>query len=395
MTEPSRSNRRPFLLLFSGIAFFVALWRLDVVAAWGGALLSLLTPFIAGLCVAFILNVLMRFLENKAFTPLNKRCGKVWRALRRPLCLILTMAIFAGVLLVVLLIIVPEIKNTVQNIAAQLPGYLAQAQQWLVQTAGQFGIAQEQLALPQVDWEQAMQLVVKFFQSGSLDFINKTMNVTGSIFSGVFNTVVSLVFAIYLLLQKERLLGQLQRLMLAYLPEKRCQRLFEIGRLSSKVFSNFFAGQFIEAIILGVLCGAGMAIFRMPYALTIGVLVGFLALIPIFGAITGTVVGALLILMVDPLQAVWFVVFLVILQQIEGNLIYPRVVGTSVGLPGIWVLLAVSVGGGAFGVMGMLVSVPLASVIYTLLRQSVRRRTRKRLGEQAETTPTHMTPPAT
>lgn len=385
MTGPENPTRRNFLLLFAGIAFFVALWRLDVVAAWGGALLGLLTPFITGLCIAFILNVLMRFLETKVFAPLNQRCGKVWHALRRPLCLILTMAIFAGVLLVVLLIIVPEIKNTVQNIAVQLPGYIAQAQQWLIQTAGQFGIAQEQLTLPQIDWEQAMQLVVNFFQSGSLDFINKTVNVTGSIMGGVFNAVISLVFAIYLLLQKERLLGQVQRLMLAYLPERRCQRIFEVGRLSNKVFSNFFAGQFIEAIILGVLCGAGMAIFRMPYALTIGVLVGFLALIPIFGAITGTVVGALLILMVDPLQAVWFVVFLVILQQIEGNLIYPRVVGTSVGLPGIWVLLAVSVGGGAFGVTGMLVGVPLASVIYTLLRQSVRRRSRERLKTPRET----------
>ena len=235
-----------------------------------------------------------------------------------------------------------------------------------------------------------MQLVVKFFQSGSLDFINKTMNVTGSIFSGVFNTVVSLVFAIYLLLQKERLLGQLQRLMLAYLPEKRCQRLFEIGRLSSKVFSNFFAGQFIEAIILGGALRRGMAIFRMPYALTIGVLVGFLALIPRLWRYHGHGGGRA----ADPDG-----------RSPAGGVVrgLPGHPAADRGQPdlspggghlgrfaGHLGLLAVSVGGGAFGVMGMLVSVPLASVIYTLLRQSVRRRTRKRLGEQAETTPTHM-----
>ena len=208
--------------------------------------------------------------------------------------------------------------------------------------------------------------------------LSSTVSVASSVIGGVVNFILAFTFSIYVVHQKERLGSQAKRLLYAYLPEARSDRIIEILSLSHKTFSNFITGQFTEAIILGALCFVGMSIFRFPYALMISVLVGFTALIPIVGAFIGTIVGALLIVTVSPIQALWFILFILVLQQIEGNLIYPRVVGTSVGLPGIWVLVAVTAGGSLYGIVGMLFSVPVSSVLYCLLRETVRRRVKER-----------------
>ena len=185
---------------------------------------------------------------------------------------------------------------------------------------------------------------------------------------------MGVIFAVYMLMQKEKLTSQLKRLVRAYLPEEKAQKLLYVGHITNDTFKKFFGGQFIEAILLGVLCFIGMTIFGMPYALTISVLVGVTALIPVFGAFFGTAIGAILILAVNPMQAFWFVVYIIVLQQIDGNFIYPKIVGDSVGLPGIWVMLAVLVGGNSLGIIGMLIGVPIASVAYKLIKEYVEKK---------------------
>jgi len=203
------------------------------------------------------------------------------------------------------------------------------------------------------------------------------MNFTSSLFGGIVDLVLGFVFSMYVLSQKEKLGSNVKKVMNTFLPQKRVGQVTEIIAISDKAFSNFITGQLTEALIIGALCFIGMVAFNMPYALTISVLVGFTALIPVFGAFIGTAIGAFLILMVSPIKAVWFIVFIIVLQQIEGNFIYPKVVGKSVGLPGIWVLTAVTIGNGMFGLLGMIVAVPTFSVLYTLLKKVVDNKTKK------------------
>lgn len=229
-----------------------------------------------------------------------------------------------------------------------------------------------------IDWNKVVNIVTDSIKNGGSAVFNTTLGITSSIVGGVMNLVLSLVFSIYLLLQKEQLGAQLKNVMLAFLPPQRVEKILSVGRLSNRIFSKFVSGQCTEAVILGLLCFTGMSIFSMPYAMMISVVVGVTALIPMFGAFIGAGIGAFLILMVDPMQAFWFLIYIVVLQQLEGNLIYPRVVGKSVGLPGLWVLVAVTIGGNLWGVMGILLSVPLCSVVYSLFRQLVRDRLKKK-----------------
>ena len=216
-----------------------------------------------------------------------------------------------------------------------------------------------------------MDSAVAFFQNGAGNVLNSTMSAIGSIVSGVATFVIAFVFACYVLLQKEKLSVQVRKVMYAFLPEKKVEWCLEVCSLAAKSFSSFLTGQCVEALILGMMFFIAMSIFSMPYALLVGVLIAFTALIPIFGAFIGCIVGAFLILMVAPVKALIFVIMFLVLQQIEGNLIYPKVVGSSVGLPSIWVLAAVTIGGSLMGVVGMLIFIPITSVVYTLFRASV------------------------
>ncbi|HIZ56943.1 MAG TPA: AI-2E family transporter, partial [Firmicutes bacterium] len=249
-------------------------------------------------------------------------------------------------------------------------------QGWIQELLLTLGLSADTLSLSniQIDWAKLAESVSDFLQYGSTNLFHTTVGITTSIFSGFFNLILGSVFSIYLLLQKERLCLQAKKLLFAYLPEQRVHTILRIGSLSNKTFSGFVTGQVVEAAIIGILCFIGMKIFSMPYASMISCLVGLTALIPIFGAFIGTAIGAFLILMDNPMQAVWFILFIIILQQVEGNLIYPKVVGKSVGLPGIWVLTAITIGGSTFGIAGMLFSVPLCSVLYCMLKESVAKR---------------------
>lgn len=375
-------NRKQIRVLFALVAFgvllFVGLQNLGTVWGFVQILIGLLMPFIIGLCIAFILSVPMRAVETHLFRPLDKKCGRIWRKIRRPLAATVTLLLALGVLAAAVFLIIPELGRSLRTLADSIPGFIARAQAWLTELAQKYPQWQDWINDLQLDWNAIAQKLLAFAQSGAVDLFNSTVSLATSIFSGVLNLFLGVIFAMYVLMQKETLARQITNVLRAHLPNAKTDRLLEIGRLSNRTFSRFLTGQCLEAVILGLMFFVTMCIFRFPYALMIAVLIAVLALIPIFGAIIGCVVGAFLIFVGDPMQAFWFVVMFLILQQIEGNFIYPKVVGTSVGLPSIWVLAAVTVGGGVMGIFGMLVAVPLSSVLYSLLRDSTNRRLARR-----------------
>lgn len=377
--ELDRKNVRKILgIVAFGILLSWALQNLPVFGAGVAFVLRLLLPFTAGACMAFILCVPLRFIENRLFGLLNRKCKRIWPKLRRPASMLLSYAFLFGIVLFVIFLVIPELVRTLKTLAETAPGAVAGLQRMLNNLIGQYPQLSDWLGSLQLDWGRIGATIADFLQSSVTRVLSSTVSVASSVIGGVVNFILAFTFSIYVVHQKERLGSQAKRLLYAYLPEARSDRIIEILSLSHKTFSNFITGQFTEAIILGALCFVGMSIFRFPYALMISVLVGFTALIPIVGAFIGTIVGALLIVTASPIQALWFILFILVLQQIEGNLIYPRVVGTSVGLPGIWVLVAVTAGGSLYGIVGMLFSVPVSSVLYCLLRETVRRRVKER-----------------
>lgn len=381
--ELDKKNVKKILLIVTfSIVLFLGLQNIDVVFQYIGIFLRVLNPFILGICFAFILNVFLKLIEEKLFGFLNRKNFKAWNKCKRPVCILLSLAVIIGVIFIIMFLIVPELKRTFDIIITNFPRYMEQLKIWVEQLMINFNISADVLANIQSGWDSLVRSITEFLQNGSLNFLNTTVNITTSIFSGVVRMILALVFALYILGQKERLSDQLKRVITAYLPEEKADRMFYIGELSNRVFSNFVSGQLTEATLLGLLCFLGMTIFRMPYASMVAILVGFTALIPLFGAFIGTGIGAFLILMVSPIKAFWFIVFIIILQQIEGNFIYPKVVGSSVGLPSIWVFSAITLGSRMFGVPGMLISVPLCSVLYCLFREAVR----KRIDQKALTT---------
>ena len=258
------------------------------------------------------------------------------------------------------------------TMVANIPTYVSQIQSWWENLSGfaaEHGVTLPELSLSA---DQVKETITGFLQEKGDSVVNTTLNITTSIVGALVNFLLALVFSLYLLAQKETLLAQSRRLLRRILPQKAADRLMHLLSLANNAFSSFVTGQVTEAFILGTLCCIGMLILRLPYALPVSVIIASLSLIPIFGAWIGAATGAFLIVFQSPIKALTFLIFLLILQQVEGNLIYPKVVGKSVGLPGLWVLAAVTVGGGAFGVLGMLLGVPVCSVVYALVQDFIR-----------------------
>ncbi len=336
-----------------------------------GWLFSLLSPFIIGACIAFVVNVLLRLLEGLWKKIFSKSRSELNKRFKRPVCLILSFLIVIGLLFALVFMVLPEFKSTLRSFINGVPQYISNLDIWwheIIVFAEKFGIILPEFSL---NTDQIMEKIGSLVKNNDSVIVNTTLNITTSILSGVFNGVLAFAFSIYILAQKEKLGSGLKKLLNAFLPRKTATKIMEVAELSGQTFTNFVTGQLTEATIIGVLCFIGMLIFRMPYAGVISVLIGFTALIPVFGAFIGTAFGAFFILLVSPLKAFWFVVFIIVLQQFEGNLIYPKVVGKSVGLPGIWVLAAVTIGGSVFGVVGMLLAVPICAVLYCLLKKEV------------------------
>lgn len=351
--------------------------------AWA---IGLFFPFIIGGCMAFIINIPMAIFERTLF---NKRwmAGKPrLQKMKRPISLLL--ALFAIILLlcVVSFLIVPEFTDSVLVIKDAGPAFIKEIQGWINSIQGTSPDITNFLTNLSLDWTNIEAGILGFLQKGVLTFLDGTVDAATSIAGGVLSFFIGIIFAIYALFQKETLGRQFRKILYAYVPEKVADRVLFITDLSSKTFGNFVTGQCTEAVIIGGLFFITMSIFRFPYALMISVLIGFLSLIPIFGAFIGCVLGAFLILMNSPIQAFWFIVLFLVVQQLEGNLIYPHVVGGSVGLPSIWVLVAVTIGGNGWGIVGMIITIPLCSVFYTLLREEVASRLRSRQIERNKLT---------
>ena len=363
--------------------------------------LGLLQPFLIGGVIAFVVNVPMRALENACFIkPYQKRlaaqaaakpAGKgaakapdkvpFWYRAKRPLSLILSLLLVLGVIGVGTLIVVPEtvssfssIVNNLRNFPLMLNQWLEELMNWMPQAAVWLEELNLNLDLTSIDWREIITQVVNFLQNGAGNVLNTTFTVASGIFNGIVTGFLAIVFSFYLLMNKEKLGSQAKQLLYALLKEPHADYLVRVGQMTNRTFSKFLSGQCVEAVILATLFFVSMSILRFPYAMIISTLIAFTALIPVFGAFIGCVVGAFLILLVDPVRAFWFVVLFLFLQQFEGNIIYPRVVGSSVGLPSMWVLVAVTLGGSMMGVLGMLVYIPMFSVLYRLIREAVSNR---------------------
>ena len=378
MNLNKKNTTKILLIITFAILLFTASQNISNIIDIFSWFMGIISPFIIGFCIAFVLNVIMRFFEEKVFAFLTKRNFKIWNKIRRPLCILLSFLMIWGILIILLLLIIPEIKNSALLLIGNLEVYMENLKQFTVNIAGQLHMSTEPIENLNINWELIEKDLMDWVKNESPTIISTTLDITGTLFTSIFNFVLSLVFAIYLLSGKERLIAQFTRIFYTLLPEKKVDKIFHIAKLSNKTFSKFLMGQCTEAVILGVLCYIGMLIFSMPYALMISSLMAVTALIPMFGAFIGLIFGALLIFLINPTQALIFVIFIICLQQFEGNVIYPKVVGKSIGLSGIWVLTAVTIGGNVYGPVGMLIAVPLCSVLYCMLREYVNEKALKK-----------------
>ena len=361
------------MILYVAIVLLVLI-RIESVIRGAGFVLEIIKPFAIGGVMAFILNIPMKSMENGMF---GKWKGKTADKLKRPISLILSILLVIGILALVGLAVVPQIGDTLTTLGGKIPGFLEKIELWLADMAVSYPALEaylKDIGSAEFDWNTIMNSIANFMKNGVTNMLSSTVNVASGIIGAVTSTVIGFVFGIYILLQKEKLQDQVKRMMSAYIPEKVDGKIREVCSRLYTNFTNFICGQCLEAVILGGLFIIVMSILGMPYTIMIGTLIAFTALVPIVGGFIGCGVGAFMILIDDPMKALWFVIIFLILQQIEGNLIYPKVVGNSVGLPAIWVLASVSVGGSLFGVVGMLIFIPLMSTLYSLLRDDVNRR---------------------
>lgn len=354
------------LILFTVIIIFAFMY-IKTIGSFLAYLINIFMPFIIGIFIAFILNVLLNFVENKLFKKLNNKNYKTWSKLKRPVSVIITFIIIITIIVFILGLLIPQLQNTVSLFTKNFDTYKEQT----IEILNNFGINSESINNYSTSINNLKNEITSYINNNRNEIMQITIGVASSFLGSITSIIIGIVFAIYILLKKEDLSRQFKKILKAYLPEKYERRIEEIANLSNITFGNFISGQCLEALIIGLLCFIGMLILQIPYASTISVLVGFTALIPIFGAFIGTFIGAFLIFMVEPFKALIFIIFIIILQQLEGNIIYPKVVGKSVGLPSIWVMVAVTIGASIYGVLGMILSVPLCSILYSIIKTDV------------------------
>lgn len=356
-----------FIVAF--LCLFVIYFK--VIAGWGGNLLSVAYPLILGCAFAYVLNILMVRLE-KIYFPGSK--NKVIVKSRRGMCMLLSLALLVLIVIFVLYLVIPQVIDCFVIISKDVPVVFQNVIQFLIEKSDELPALQKQLTELDFDWGNIINKISTGLMNGTKGLLNSATTIVGSFFGAVMNVIVGLIFSLYVLACKEEVGSKINRMMKAFMKTELYEKMIYVLGVIHECFSSFIVGQATEAVILGSLCAFGMWILRLPYAGPIGALVGLTALIPIFGAYIGAALGAFMIVTVDPKQALIFLVFLVILQQVEGNLIYPKVVGSSIGLPGIWVLAAIMIGSGLGGVVGMLLGVPVAASCYKLLRDATKKR---------------------
>ena len=357
------------LIVFTAI-LVVALWKFDTVLEGAKNIWGILFPFVLGGAIAFVINVPMSFLEKKIFGK-TKDGNKMGEKLARPISLLLTIILAVGVIALVMFGVIPQLTRTMGSLMISIANFVPQMQNWIREFSHNNQDIMKLVNQVQFNQDQAIKWGISILGSGAGNMMNTTMSAVGSIVSGFATFFIAFSFACYILFQKEKLHVQIRKVFFAFISKQKAEAFLKICSLTYQTFANFLTGQCVEAVILGSMFVVTLSILKMPYALLIGTLIAFTALIPIFGAFIGCAVGCFLIFMVSPKQAVLFIIVFLILQQIEGNLIYPHVVGGSVGLPSIWVLAAVTIGGNLMGIVGMLIFIPLVSVLYTIFREFV------------------------
>ena len=379
-TEARRAERsaaakafvKPAILVSAftvGLVF--VLFRFDSVQHLGGVLFSAVNSFVIGLFIAYSLNVFLNLFENVVFGRLTRSKNRVWRAVRRPLCVVLAFAVVILIILAIALYIVPEIFKSLELIGetarVNIPIYVEIVTKWVEQISTELNLDLTNSLdfLKDFNWTSILTGATEF----TTNFLTSVVNATVNVASGIFTFILSVIFSVYFLMSKESLLLSMKRIAYSLLPKKAVATVADIAVTANNVFSSFVRGQLTECVILGCLCFIGMSLIGFDYALLISSIVTLTALIPILGAYIGCGIGAFLLLLVNPMDAVWFVVFLICLQQFEGNVIYPKVVGSTIGLPGVWVMTAVTVCSNLFGIMGIILGTPIAAVLYTVVRR--------------------------
>ena len=363
----------------------VALWKFDVVLDVLKTIGQIIFPFILGGAIVFVINVPMSFLEKKIFENVKKE-NKAARKLARPVSLLLTIVLVVGVIALVMIGVIPQLTKTMGSLMINITDFIPQIKIWIRDFFHDNREIMKLVDQVQFKPDQAIRWGISLLGNGAGNMMNTTVSAVGSVVSGLATFFIAFSFACYVLFQKEKLHVQIRKVLFAFLPKQKADAFLKVCSLTYRTFANFLTGQCLEAVILGCMFVVTLSVLRMPYALLIGVLIAFTALIPIFGAFIGCAVGSFLIFMVSPKQAIIFIIVFLVLQQIEGNLIYPHVVGESVGLPSIWVLAAVTIGGNLMGIVGMLVFIPLLSVVYTIFRKVVYQRLKKRHIKQVTAT---------
>jgi thioredoxin len=352
----------------AAFVLYLAIHYWGMIANAIGMLLGAVFPLFIGLIIAYIINILMSFYEQHYFTRVNKK----WvQKSRRVVCIILAIFTFAAILALIVIIVLPELISSIELLLQEVPAMLSNAYNWVIDNEAVKPFLDPDILNAKIDWQDTVKKVIDFVISGAGGVMNSAISIASSVFSVITQAVIGFIFALYLLLEKEKLLFQVNKLMTVYVKKKIRNKINYVAKIANETFHSFIVGQCTEAFILGGLCALGMLIFRFPYAGMTGAVVGITALIPVAGAYIGAGVGAFMICTVSPMKAVLFIVYIIILQQLENNLIYPKVVGSSIGLPGIWVLAAVTIGGSIMGVTGMLFGVPGTAVIYKLLREDM------------------------
>ena len=376
-TAENQKYLKSLAVILVAILFFVIISNISTVGNALSKILSVFSPLILGLCIAFVINLPLRFLEERVFGKLTRKNGKVWSKLKRPLCLTLSVLFLLSVITVFLSFVVPELIKTGQKFFTTLPTAMEGISATIDETLVKLHL---DVIFPDltIDWNSISAWALSIIDNHSNSIAQGALGIVTTLFNTVLNLVLGFVFSIYVLASKESLGKLAKSVIYSIMKRERARKLISVVVLSNKAFSGFISGQCTEVLLIGVLCFIGMLIFRMPYAVMVSCVIAFTAFIPVFGPFIGTAIGAFFILIESPIKALWFVIFIIILQQLESNIIYPRIMGKHVGLPGIWVLAAVTIGGGLFGVVGIIVSVPVCSVIYTLFDRWIKKRLEER-----------------
>ncbi len=358
------------LIVFAALVV-ACLWKYDVVVSVLAFIFHVIFPFVLGGAIAFILNVPMNFIQRHLFAPERVERHKIQKKIARPVSMLIVIFGVFGIVALVMFVLIPQLGDTFSNLGSSIQAFIPKVQEWAEKLFHDNKEIMTWVNSLKFDWNKIMDAGIDFFKNGAGSVLDSTITAAKSIVSGITTFFIAFVFAVYILLQKEKLGIQAKKVLFAFVRKGRAEAAMEVLSLTYNTFSNFLTGQCLEAIILGSMFVITMMFFKLPYALLVGIVIAFTALIPIFGAFIGCALGAFLIFMVDPFKALMFVILFLVLQQIEGNLIYPHVVGNSVGLPSIWVLAAVSIGGSLLGIVGMLIFIPIISVVYALFREIV------------------------